>query len=533
MFVRKQTFKNKDGSTRTYLQIVESVRVNGKTRQRTVANLGRAEKFIAGPLDGLLRSLSSFSQRLRVIDAAEGIKAEWARDWGPLLVWHRLFCDLGLSDELAKMQEKSRLSFNLADAVFLMVANRLADPQSKLGVMRWKEGVYWPGAEALQLQHLYRALDFIAESERYKRIEEHLFWRDRDLFTPGLDLVLFDTTSTYFTGRGPEGLAEYGYSRDKRPDRRQMVVAVAMDQAGIPLAHHVFPGSVADPVAFSEAISDLKSRFQIERVVVVADRGCVSRRNLDLLSEMGYAWIVGKRLRGERRISQEVLSRAGRYSRVKDAYGREVENLRVKEVVLDGERHILCLNPEEARHDRAAREAIVADLEEKIKRGASFVSNSGYRRFLKLEGRPSIDYRKVEEDARYDGKWVLSTTSDLPASEVALAYKSLWMVERAFRELKSSLEVRPVYHFTERRVRAHVFICFLAFHLECVMRERLRASGCEVPYLRVMHDVGKLKAVKLELEGQPWLVRTELEGSAFAAFSALGMRPPSRVIPIS
>jgi transposase len=128
---------------------------------------------------------------------------------------------------------------------------------------------------------------------------------------------------------------------------------------------------------------------------------------------------------------------------------------------------------------------------------------------------------------------VLFTTSDLPASEVALAYKGLWMVERAFRELKSSLEVRPVYHFTERRVRAHVFICFLAFHLECVMHEHLRASGCQAPYLRVMHDLGKLKAVKLELEGQPRLVRTELEGLAFAAFSALGMMPPSRVIPLS
>jgi len=534
MFVRKQTFRNKDGSTRTYLQIVENVRVNGKVRQRTVANLGRAEKFIGAPLDGLLRSLASFSQKLRVIDAAEGIRAEWARDWGPLLVWHRLFCDLGLAEELERMQKGSRLSFSLAEALFLMVANRLCDPQSKLGIMRWREGIYWPQAEGLELQHLYRALDFISSQERYKRIEEHLFFRDRNLFSSGLDLLLLDTTSSYFTGRGPHGLAEYGYSRDKRPDRRQMVIAVAMEPGGIPVSHHVFPGSTADPVAFRQAISDLGARFPLGRVVVVADRGCVSRKNLDLLSQMGYAWIVGRRLRSERRLSSEVLSRGGRYARVVDGEGGEVENLKVKEVILGGERYILCLNPEEAKRDREVRRAILSDLEEKLKKApSSLFGNSGYRRYLKLGKRPEIDWGKVKEDERYDGKWLLSTTSDLPAQEVALAYKGLWMVERAFRELKSSLEIRPVYHFTERRVRAHVFICFLAFHLECVLRSRLRASGCEEPYLKVMQDLGKIRAVKLDLEGRPWLVRTELEGSAHAAFSALGMRPPSRVIPLS
>jgi transposase len=351
-----------------------------------------------------------------------------------LLVWHRLFCDLGLAEELERLQKGSRLAFSLPEELFLMVANRLCDPQSKLGIMRW--GIYWPQAEGLELQHLYRALDFISLRERYKRIKEHLFFRDRNLFSSGLDLLLFDTTSSYFTGRGPHGLAEYGYSRDKRPDRRQMVIAVAMEPGGIPISHHVFLGSTAVPEAFRQALSDLGAPFPLGRVVV-ADRGCVSWKNLDLLSQMGYAWTVGRRLRRERGLSSEVLSRKGRYAWVVDGEGGEVENLKVKKVILGGERHILCLNPEEAKRDREVRQAILSDLEEKLKKApSSLFGNSGYRRYLKLGKKPEIDWEKVKEDERYDGKWLLSTTSsDLSAQEVALAYKGLWMVERAFREL--------------------------------------------------------------------------------------------------
>lgn len=170
-------------------------------------------------------------------------------------------------------------------------------------------------------------------------------------------------------------------------------------------------------MAFSEALSDLGRRFPVWRVVV-ADRGCVSRKNLDLLSQMGCAWIVGRRLRRERRIAEEVLSRPGRYARVVDEEGREVENFMVKEVILEGERYIICLNPEEAEHDRLSREAMISELEEKLRESpSSLIGNSGYRRFLKLEGRPRIDYRKVREEERYDGKWVLHTTCDLPDQE--------------------------------------------------------------------------------------------------------------------
>lgn len=522
MYVRTKTFKNKDGSTRTYLYIVRGRRVNGKVRQEIVANLGRLEQLQENGLDQLIEGLAKFSKKQWIQAQARELEAKWAKELGPVLVFRRLWEELDLARILKKLLAGTQMTTNVEEAVFAMVLNRLCNPQSKRGVMRWLESVYRPEFEQLELHHFYRSLDFLAE---YKdQIEVQLFDRVRNLFNVELDLVFWDTTSTYFEGEGPEGLAEYGFSKDNRPDRLQILVGILMTRDGIPVAHQIFPGNTADVDTFRVALADLKTRFKIRRVILVGDRGMVSRKVLREIEVSGMQYIVGVRMRKIKTMAK-VLSRAGRYSDVKD-------NLKVKEVVYEGTRYIICYNPEEAERDQKAREAMVTRLEEKLKSEGfkSLVGNRGYRRYLKVSGaKVSINQKALLEEARFDGKYVLQTNTELATDEVALAYKGLWQVERAFRELKSGLDLRPIYHWTEARVRGHIMVCFLAFVLETALRKKLKEAGTEEAYPHILHDLQQLKAVQITIDGETYLIRTELLGKAFDAFKAVGLRPPARV----
>jgi len=525
MYIRTKTYKNKDGSTRTYLYIVEGKRVNGKVRQRIVANLGRLEKLREGKLDKLIEGLAKFSRKQWIELKASSLEAKWAKEYGPALIFRRLWEKLGLDRILRELLSGTEISIDVEEAVFAMVLNRLSDPASKLGVSRWKETVYRPEFERLELHHFYRALDFLAEHK--EEIEERLFERVRDLFNLELDLVFWDTTSTYFEGRGAEGFCEYGFSRDHRPDRVQVILGLLVTREGIPVAHEVFPGATADVETFREVLKGLRRRFRLRRVILVVDRGMVSREVLEEIRAMGLEYIVGVRMRRLRAV-REVLSRGGRFREVKG-------NLKVKEVWHEGRRYLVCFNPEEAERERVARQEIVRKLEERLRAGGfkGLIGNRGYRRYLKVEGgKVSIDWGALEEEARYDGKYVLETNTELSAEEAALAYRGLWQVERAFRELKSGLELRPVYHWTERRIRGHIMVCFLAYVMEVALMRRLREVGYEGSYREVMVDVERLKAVEVEVEGRRYLVRTELEGRAYEAFRAVGMRVPGKVLEV-
>ncbi len=526
MYARTKTFTNKDGSQRTYLYIVEGVRENGKIRQKIVANLGRLEDVQDGTLDKLICSLARFSKKKWVQAEAAKIMVESAKEWGTDLIFRNLWERIGLHQALEGLLAKTEISAPLAEAVYAMVLNRISDPLSKRAVNEWTGEIYRPSFDELELHHFYRALDFLIAHKEI--IELELFEQLKNLFNLELDLVFWDTTSTYFEGNGPEGLAEYGYSKDHRPDRVQILVGVLMTREGIPVAHQVFPGNTAEIDTFKTVIADTRNRFQLRRVIFVGDRGMVSPALLDELDRERIEYIAGVKMRKMKAV-ENVLKTGGRYQVIS-------ESLKVKEVWSeDADRYIICYNPVEAGHDRQAREEMIKKLEEKLKKVGpkQLISNSGYRRYLVVKKETvEIDYRAFEEDARYDGKYVLRTNSGLDTAEVALAYKGLWRVERAFRELKSTLDLRPIYHFKDRRVRAHVMVCFLALVLESALLRSLKQINSQVEYMYLIRDLKQLKAVELTLEGTRYVCRTELPGNSFEAFRALGIRPPSQVVAI-
>lgn len=525
MFVRTKVFRNKDGTTRTYLQLVTGQRVNGKVRQKVVANLGRLEELQGGELDRLIEALARYSKNQWIKQKAREVAARWARTWGPVLIFRRLWVELGLEAAFRRLLAGTAIETDFDEAAFAMVLNRLCDPMSKLAMSEWIKTVYRPEWEKLELHHFYRALDYLADHK--EAIENALYARVYDLFNLELDLVLWDTTTTYFEGRAAESLAEYGFSKDKRPDRVQIMIGVLMSRDGFPIAHEVFPGDTAEVETFRAILRQVRERFKLKRVILVADRGMVSEKVLREIEGVNLEYIVGVRMR-KARVAREVLSRGGRYHEV-------APNLKVKEVVHQGVRYVICLNPEEQERDRSLREEAVAKLREKLARGEvkQLIGNSVYRRYLKINGsQVGIDEHVLQEEARYDGKYLLRTNTSLSPGEVATAYKSLWQVERAFRELKSGLELRPVYHWTEKRIRGHVIVCFLALVLEMALRRKVREMGKEVRYHDLLLHLSQLVAVELEFNGARYLARTELVGHADLAFKAVGMRPPLHVTPL-
>jgi hypothetical protein len=528
MFTRLQICRNKDGSTRCYLHLLHSKRVNGRTRQEFVCTLGRLDVLQAGGgLDRLIEGLGRYSERQWV--QVQALKGGWDKLYGPVLVFRRLWEHLGLAEQVAWLQAGTEAQFPIDEAAFAMMLHRLVDPGSKRATYRWmKEKVYRPGFEPVELHHLYRALDYLVQGK--EKMEEALFVRNRDLFSLGVDLVLFDTTLVHFEGRGPEGLAAFGRPGNY-PDCVKVLVGLVMTGDGFPVAHHVFPGNTADINAFRVALDDLRRRFPIRRVVVVADRGVVSEPLIEELEkspegkDKKIQYILGMRLRKCREVNDEVLSRAGRYHKV-------AENLEAKEVWVGDHRYVVCHNTESEERDRKRRDEIIerarADLK---KKGAkAFIMPRGLRRFVELTGGELVlKESAIRKEARYDGKWVLRTSTDLLAGDVALAYKSLWQIEQAFRELKSGLEIRPVFLRVEDHVRGHILVCFLALVLEAALQRLLKEQKADGSYSDVLSDLEGVRAVEVRANGKGWLVRTDLPARAFQAFKAVGLRAPVHI----
>jgi len=363
---------------------------------------------------------------------------------------------------------------------------------------------------------------------RETEIGPKLFDRRRDLFTE-LDLVFFDTTSIYFEGEGGQSVGQRGKSKDHRPDLKQMVVGAILDRDGRPICCEMWPGNTTDVKTLVPVIDRLRFRFHIRSVCIVADRGMISAAVREALQEpaRGCHFILGARMRSVKRVRRDVLSRAGRYHVVHGARERSTDPspLEVKEVQVDEERYIVCRNSEQARKDRADREAIVAALTDQLRQGdRALVGNRGYRKYLQTTDGSAfeIDEAKVQQEQRYDGKWVLQTDMDeLTPAEVALRYKQLWMVEDVFRSMKSVLDTRPIYHKCDETIRGHVFCSFLALMLRHELQSRLTARGWhDVEWDRLKADLSELREVTVTTDAKRFYIRTDPKGDAGKAVQA-------------
>ncbi len=526
MFLRCLAFSRKDGSQRKYLQIVQTYRENGRVRQKIVANLGRLDELIAsGTLQKLSDALSRYAEKQELLCKAEELMATSALSFGPVPIFTALWEKLGIPEAIALSTRHETATYDPAPVIFRMVLGRLLDPQSKLSTHNWAETIYWNDDAVVELQQYYRSLGILSRS--IKKIEEHLYHRERDLFTPAPDLLFFDTTSTYFTGCGPmTQMAVHGFSKDNHPENKQLIVGVVMTREGIPLAHHVFPGNTPDAETFSEVIEELSKRFGIKRVILVGDRGMFNAGVIERIEELKLQYIAGVKMRQGFDVKEIVLEDKSPFETV-------AENLKVKLVELGENRYVVCKNDEEAKRDQALREEIISALREKIASGPKkMIGNTGYRRYVTIEKDAlHIDEKKIAQEKKFDGVYVLRTNTNLSAREAALAYKGLWQVERAFREIKSTFEIRPVYLSREDRIKGHIAVCFLAFCLQVAFLRNVRAEdklkGLSARAL--LQELSEIRMVHLKAGDAKYRIRTELTPVANAIFKATQVPVPRRV----
>jgi hypothetical protein len=548
-------FRIKPSGPRRYLQVVENYWDQGRSRQRVLVTLGRLEPLQeSGQLDALLASGGRLAQNLLILGAHQKGEAPVVstRRLGPALVFERLWQETGCAAVVTQLLRDRRFEFDVERAVFLTVLHRLCAPGSDRAAERWKEDQEIAGVADLELHQLYRAMAWLGEvlpdsplHDATKlvprctkdQVEEHLFERRRDLFTD-LDIVFFDTTSIYFEGAGGDTLGQYGHSKDHRPDEKQLVVGAVLDGEGRPICCELWPGNTADVTTLIPIVDRLGRRFKIRKICIVADRGMLSKDTLADLDEQGWPYIVGARMRAQKEVREEVLADRGRFRVVHGPRDQSTDPapLKVKEVTIAGRRYVVCVNEEEVVTDRQRREQIVTALRQQLRQGdKALVGNQGYRKYLTVEGAGhfAIDEAKLAEEARYDGTWVLRTSTELATAEVALQYKKLWMVEHWFRSCKSLLDTRPIYHKRDETIRGHVFCSFLALVLRHDLQTRLKERGHDLEWADVMRDLERVQYADVEHAGKRFRLRTELAGTAGRVFQAAGVAAPPTVQPVT
>ena len=573
MYLRTTRVKRADGRTDEYIRLVESSWNEGSPRHRVICNLGRKD-LLAPHLDALVRLVKGETKR--EVGCGEA-SAAGAWDWGVMLVARHLWEELGLQSMLDRV-EKDRAGGEFADRALALVANRLCEPTSEHGMARWLETDYvcdrrgkrwlpeWrEDAERLaskrprvrvkdrQLRQWYGTLDRLVISK--EQVERELFLRLRTLFALNVDLVFYDLTSSYFEGKGPEGLAKHGHSRDGKPRNRQILVGHVMID-GWPIAHHVFEGNKRDSSTVAQVVDDIRERFGLRRMVFVGDRGMVTSDNVELLRSLKQGYVVGL----NRRRRPEALRYAQRATGswlecpagISASEKEEVPKTRVQEVTSDkpGVRVFVVHSDERMTYERAEREkamqGVRGELEslagrvtkgklkapEKVGAAAARIlgRHHGYRYFdwqLKDGQFSYFEHPKhLQQEQSLEGKYLIQTEeTNLTALQAVAVYKELSEVERAFSRLKDVIEMRPIYHQKASRVRAHVFVASLAFLLDRALEKKLKSAGMDISSRDAWQLLKTVRLVEINL-GDGTCKRSVTRGSGRAnrILSILGLK---------
>jgi len=539
-----------------YLQLAHNERnERGVAVARVIHNFGREDQLDREALVRLVGSIQRFLGGVETLRAGipEGFEFVAAPESGGPHAVGQLWSQLGIGKAIARVAGQGRGRSGVERAIFAMVCQRCLEPASKLEATRWLgRDVVLEGIDAVSDDELYRAMDFLLACS--ERVQESVFFSVAHLLNLEVDVIFFDTTSTYFEvdlddgeGDGEEDTGErplrrLGHSKDHRPDLPQVVIGLAVTREGIPVRVWVWPGNANDQTLVEQVKADLAG-WRLGRAIYVVDSGFSGRDNLRRLRSAGGHYIAGLKLRSGMPETEAVLSRPGRYRRVRD-------NLRVKEVRLgDGDaavRYIVCHNPAEAERDQARREQRITRIEAELdrlkqqrERATSKTERDAHQRgectlrdhptlsrYLRQtpSGRLSLDRDRIAAEERLDGKYLL-TTSDptLSTADVALGYKQLLEAERSFRDLKGTLLLRPVFHRTNDRIRAHVLICFLALVIVRVAETRTGTT-----WRTIRAELGQIRQGHFRSTDGEFSQTSELTAPQRELHAQLGIPAPPR-----
>ena len=568
MYLRTTPRRNSDGSVVRYLQLAHNLwdPQAKRSKVQVIYNFGREDANNRAALQRLVASVTRFldPDQALAAQAGEGLAFVESRPLGGAWALDGLWRRLGIDQTMRRLLAGRRLDPSAERVLFALVANRALAPSSKLAAAGWiSDDVAIPGLEHTSDDACYRAMDWLLEIHAV--LEREVFGQVANLLNLEVDLLFFDTTSTYFEldepdepiardqrghalpettdptagdgdGAKPAGFRSYGHSKDHRPDLPQIVVGMAVTRTGIPVRVWCWPGNTSDQVLIRQVKADLRD-WTLTRVIWVADRGFASADNRRYLRRGDHHYILGERLRSGSAEATAALSRQGRYQQV-------AGNLRVKEVkISEAERFVICYNPEQAERDAAVRTRLLAQLEELIAgtdklsatkraelRGV-LSTKPGRNRFLRVTpgGLLRIDHTAITAEAKLDGKYLLrSSDPHLSAEDIALGYKQLYQVERGWRDMKQVIDLRPVYHRKEERIRAHVLLCWLALLLT-----RTIETSCGDTWPSLRRELERAKLGSFAGPAGTFRQRTELTTAQRTILAKLQLADPPRIFQLA
>lgn len=539
MFLKKTYSKNY-----TYLSLTETYREEGKVKHRTIAQLGRLDLLIADDqLSRLTASFGRLCEQKKKRFSIDDFKEIERVNWGAEKIYRVLWEQFEFPKIFSEIFQGRKNNFSISESVFLEVISRLIKPCSKLKLHETQNHYF--GVGDAKIQNLYRVLDFLSDEK--DKIEHEIFLKNKSLFNCSVDVVFYDVTTLYFESVLPNEMKDFGYGKDGKFGEVQVVLGLLVDADGRPVGFDVFRGNTFEAKTLSAALKKLKNRFKIRDIIIVADRGINSKLNLKLIRDDGFDYIVGSRLKTmSRKIKHDVLNKdkystlfhsekrtALRYSfDYKNAVEYQDDDGVWRREELDEKLHCTW-DSKRAEKDQKDRNRNIEKAKTIVAAGGNGVSKRGAKKYInfgKNDKVSSLDESKIKSDEKWDGFYGIQTSKlDMSIDDVLSAYKRLWKIEESFRILKSSLQARPMFHWSPKRIRGHLVTCFIAFLMQRTLELRLIEKGCEHSPDKVRDAIDRMELSIVEIEDQKMYLTSNLTGLSLDILRALKIPAPKHL----
>lgn len=514
----------------TYLFIMENYRKNGKMKQKYIASLGRLDdEKRRKQLEQIAVKLLKYYRKNKMLFDISTAEEKERKIWGPVTVYRKIWNMLGCDEMFKKIIALRKIEFDFFSVLFLMLLDRLIDPKSKLKSYEEQDRYY--GIKRNELQHLYRALDLLSDNK--EKIEKELFCKNVNIFNMKVDIVLYDVTTLYFESIKADSLKDFGFSKDCKINNVQILLGLLVDLEGRPVGFDIFPGNTFEGDTLETAIEKVKQKFNIRRLIFIADQGMLSNKNIKIIKDCKdctYEYIVGSRIKNKAKKVKEDILDIDKYTVIE---GGNEEVFKYREINLNGERVICTWSSKRAHKDMKDRERLLIRAKEILEKGkAQAISKRGASRYIQVEmkGEPALDKKRISNDERWDGFYGIQTNcKDISPQTLLGYYHDLWKIEEAFRIFKSHLEIRPIYHWTARRIKGHLVLCFIAFLLERTLEIELKKRDAEYSSEGIRKALNDLQFSEVVIEGKHFYLRSKVEGLGNEILRALSIRIPPQI----
>lgn len=532
--------KTTKSKAHTYVQLVQGFRENGKVKHKVLVNLGRLDQLQKDKSwDGIISKLSELMNLKNIVNIND-LHSTRIYNWG-YLVYKKLWNKFKLDQVLSMIKQDGKTAFDLNNACFLMTAQHLLEPSSKLGTHH-KQKKYLQHQE-VDLNHLYRSLDIL--SKHKEQIEQHVFHINCSLFKMKIDVVFYDVTTFHFESVVTDKLKNFGFSKNCKFNEVQVVLGMFVDCEGRPVGYELFSGNTFDSKTLDQALDAIEKRFGIRNIVIVADRGINSKLNLKHIADKGYGYIVSSRIKSMSKTIKEQIFNEDGYAKLNNnehsiSY-KILDYVNICEVNKEKfslqEKLIITYSDKRARKDKADRQRLLDKANRLLEDKALIKSSSkrGGKKYLKEQGENidwTLDNDAVAKDAQFDGYYGIQTSeTNLSVEKVLDAYHTLWKIEESFRIMKSTLEVRPIFHWTEERIKGHFVICFLAFLLERTMEFELRSAKIDASTGDIRNAIKEMQFTETECKGKKYLLNSPISELGTKILSVSKIKSPTKSMP--